>query len=374
MNDLKGFWSYVHADDHADGGRIQRLAKDVAEEYAMQTGDTIELFLDRDDLSWGDNWRQKVDESLSLVAFFIPILTPRFFQSNECRRELRLFVRKAKNLGLEELILPLLYVDVPLLHEELPPDDLTELIQQIQWVDWREHRFEEISSTDNRRGIADLARRLVSANKKIEEISQDTPPRGEATEQSEEDDEPGSLDLLAAAEEAFPMLLETLKTMSTEVSKIGDYMNEATNTIHRADSQGKGATARLVVAKQLAKDLEPVADKMITLGNEFTTQLYSIDQGVSVIIDATSYEIKDNPDLKPGACSFFEAVQGFAENVNEMAESTQEMIAVLESFRKLSRDLRRPMRKLKGGLSTLVEATKISDGWVRQIDDVDLDC
>ena len=33
-----GFWSYTHADDNADGSRIQRLARLVKDEFGIQTG------------------------------------------------------------------------------------------------------------------------------------------------------------------------------------------------------------------------------------------------------------------------------------------------------------------------------------------------
>lgn len=42
MAQLKGFWSYVHADDAADDGRIVRLAKDVAAEFEMLTDEKID--------------------------------------------------------------------------------------------------------------------------------------------------------------------------------------------------------------------------------------------------------------------------------------------------------------------------------------------
>jgi hypothetical protein len=106
--ELKGFWSYVHADDDTDGGRISRLAKDVVAGFDMLTGESIDLFLDRDQISWGEDWRNKIDESLSSIAFFIPVLTPRYLMSSECRRELQFFAQRAKRLGIEELVLPLL--------------------------------------------------------------------------------------------------------------------------------------------------------------------------------------------------------------------------------------------------------------------------
>jgi hypothetical protein len=51
----EGFWSYVHADDVAEGGRIRRLANDLKEQYALISGESIEIFVDRDALAWGDD-------------------------------------------------------------------------------------------------------------------------------------------------------------------------------------------------------------------------------------------------------------------------------------------------------------------------------
>ena len=113
MANSQGFWSYVHADDQAEGERISRLARDVAGKFEMLTGEPLALFLDRDGIKWGEVWRDKIDSSLASVAFFIPVLTPRYFRSPECRRELQFFARQATRLGIKELVLPLLYVDVP---------------------------------------------------------------------------------------------------------------------------------------------------------------------------------------------------------------------------------------------------------------------
>ena len=68
----RGFWSYVHEDDEAERGRISELAKDVVSQYKMRTGETIELFLDKDAIEWGNKWRKEIGDSLESVAFFIP--------------------------------------------------------------------------------------------------------------------------------------------------------------------------------------------------------------------------------------------------------------------------------------------------------------
>ena len=129
-----GFWSYVHKDDEAEGKRISRLARDVVAQYEMITGDTIELFLDKDGgIEWGDEWRGKIEEQLASVAFFIPVMTPRYFKSEECRKELRFFVQRANKFGFKEMLLPLYYIDIPSFDEgAAEEDDLIRRVREIQ--------------------------------------------------------------------------------------------------------------------------------------------------------------------------------------------------------------------------------------------------
>ena len=75
MAQLKGSWSYVHADDAADDSRVIRLAKDVAAELGVLTGEKIDLLVDKDAIWWGEDWRNKLHDSLASIAFFIPVLT-----------------------------------------------------------------------------------------------------------------------------------------------------------------------------------------------------------------------------------------------------------------------------------------------------------
>jgi len=159
--DLLGFWSYVHADDDVDMGRVTHLGKDIVSNYEAIKAEGINLFLDRDDLHWGDIWRDQVDEALSNVAFFIPVITPRYFTRPECRRELQFFVTKADRLGITELILPILYIDVPELHEDEPNDPLMQIVKRIQWTPWLEYRFEDRVSGRYRGAVDQLARELV---------------------------------------------------------------------------------------------------------------------------------------------------------------------------------------------------------------------
>ncbi len=102
MGTTQGFWSYVHEDDTAMHGIIRRLAKHVQDEYAVLTGSVeLDLFLDSARLKWGDRWRSEIREALEGTTFFIPVITPRYFASEECRNELLGFADQAEQLGLK---------------------------------------------------------------------------------------------------------------------------------------------------------------------------------------------------------------------------------------------------------------------------------
>lgn len=368
MTASQGFWSYVHADDRADGKRISRLARDVVDQFQMLTGEAISLFLDKDALAWGEDWRDKIDSSLSSIAFFIPVLTPRFFMSPECRRELQFFARRASDLGIKELILPLLYVDFSAIHDETTEDDLIKLVRTFQWEDWRELRFLDVASEGYRRGVARLATRLVEANKHAEETTTAITAQIEEIPEESKDDSPGVIDSLANSEERLLKLPETLNAITQDINQIGQIMREATDDIQRGDAQGKGFAARLIVARRTAARLGEPTERIWSLSNVFASQLHDVDAGFRIIIERAPSEIKDNPDTKPNFCTFFETVRNMSNASNGAIESFHRMFIASEPLEKMSRDLRPVLRRLKQGLTILIESAGVSKEWVHLIE------
>ena len=145
------FWSYASDDDRLDDGNILTLASLVQEEYALITGESLTVFVDRKAIAWGEKWRERVDSSFAQTTFLIPIITPRYFSRPECRRELLAFAGKTVTLGLEKQLLPILYVDVPSLAPE-NPDEAVALVALAQYVDWRSFRLMEPESREYSKG------------------------------------------------------------------------------------------------------------------------------------------------------------------------------------------------------------------------------
>jgi hypothetical protein len=87
MSDVSAaaFWSYARDDDEYDGGRVTILAAKLRAEYSLITASSLEMFVDRDSIDWGDAWQQRIEEAISGTVFFIPIITPRYFTRDACR-------------------------------------------------------------------------------------------------------------------------------------------------------------------------------------------------------------------------------------------------------------------------------------------------
>jgi hypothetical protein len=366
----KGFWSYVHSDDAADGGRITRLARDIASEFEVQTGEEIELFLDKDQLQWGDNWRSEVDTALASVAFFIPVLTPRYFQSVECRRELQLFARKAIELGVRDLVLPLLYVDVASLHHASTTDELISLVREFQWEDWRELRFAEPASESYRRGVARLTERLVAANREAEA----TPTAIMPAHADGEHEEPGLIDQLAAAESALPDWSETIYAISKEIESVGRIMSEANLEVQRQDQAGKGYGGRLYIAKKTARQLAAPVDRLTTLGNAYATQMHEVNSGIQTLIRVAAEEMPTDPEELRSVCEFFRAIHGMAASSEAGLSQVEEMVRHASNLEALSRDLRPPLRRMREGLTIMLGVREVTREWLRLIDTSGINC
>jgi len=156
------FLSYVRFDDEHEDGQLSVFRARLSAEVRMQTGASFPIFQDRNDIAWGQNWQTRIEETLDTVTLLIPIITPNFFHSPACRDEMKRFLGRERQLGRQDLILPVYYVSTPELDDAArrEADDLAQTLSMRQYADWRELRFEPMTSSVVRRAIAQLAGRL----------------------------------------------------------------------------------------------------------------------------------------------------------------------------------------------------------------------
>jgi hypothetical protein len=155
-----GFLSYAHVDDEYDWGGITEFRKALEGAVRLQTGRRdIRIFQDRDDIIWGQEWRARIDSSLDAVNFLVPVLTPSFFASDQCRRELQRFLNREQRLSRRDLILPVYWISAAQLENPARrgQDKLAQELAARQYTDWRDLRFQPLTDPVPRRALAGLA-------------------------------------------------------------------------------------------------------------------------------------------------------------------------------------------------------------------------
>jgi F-box protein 11 len=171
-----GFLSYVRKDDEHNGGYLSKFRMRLSGEVYAQTGEVFDVFQDTKDIGWGDDWEDRINDGIDDGTFLICIITPCYFRSEACRKELSRFIAREKALGRHDLILPVYYITCPVLEDESKrrEDPLAQMISTRNYVDWRDLRFRPIDSPQAKKRLAEIAtdiRQAIEARTSAGEIN-----------------------------------------------------------------------------------------------------------------------------------------------------------------------------------------------------------
>jgi parallel beta-helix repeat protein len=171
QNTSVGFWSYVHADDDYERGRIIRLRERLQQSVRFHTGVSFEIFLDKKNIGWGQQWEDHIKNSLNDALLLFPIITPSYFMSKPCREEFLAFKERQEKLGRDDLILPVYYLTAEFLEggrENIDADQATlaEYFTSHQYEDFRSLRASEETDPSYSQSIERLGLRVAEALKR----------------------------------------------------------------------------------------------------------------------------------------------------------------------------------------------------------------
>ncbi|OZE31539.1 MULTISPECIES: toll/interleukin-1 receptor domain-containing protein [unclassified Rhodococcus (in: high G+C Gram-positive bacteria)] len=391
--ELDGFWSYVHKDDDAEGGRIAGLCRKVMAEYELRTGTALNLFLDRDSLDWGDKWRQAIDGALNETTFFIAVVTPKFLKSKECRKELNLFANNAKARGIPELLLPIQYVATPGL-ELGAKDEVARAIAQAQYLDFSDLRLLEESGPEYRAMISKIVDRLlkiaksVASKPEIPSIADDGPPdedddQGGVSKDPDDhvgpqpsgqhndpdfdlddDDAPGLLEYIAETETLMPAWQQTLEELSKRMNEITAITDEHSPTMKIAAA--KGAKAQIVAAANYANSLMPAAQAFEDTGNLYANQAVGMNTTILPILAQLSHQSYEKRE-ENSANTFMNSVVEIARNGRRSAVSVEDFQKTVRNVSSMSRAIRKPLKMIIRGSQSFLDGQQLYDDWERRI-------
>jgi hypothetical protein len=166
------FMSYAHHDD--SDHRLATFRERLVLELRSQTGRDIAIFKD-DDIDLGEQWLRRLREGLAASTFLLPIITPSFFTSAYCRKELDVFLEHERAHGHDELVLPILYIDCEEFLAATADEQtaaLAEIVFARQYFDWRDLRLRTPSHAQVVRRRALLAGQIRKAMARAAKVAE----------------------------------------------------------------------------------------------------------------------------------------------------------------------------------------------------------
>lgn len=378
----KCFFSYSHDDAKRDKG-VLSLFSDIRDEFCMITGEKLDTtnFVDRESIHLGDNWRKVISHNLEILPFFIPILTPSYFLSPYCTSELRTFLEKLSSNDSGEgttLILPILYVKVPELYLDQPDNDLVKAIQDIQYQDWTELRFEERNSPLYRRAINHVAREIKDRNEKLErhplvkEVTNTEILPG--VREVEQDENIGVLDMLVEFQVSMEESAELLNETTDAMSGITNLINETGELLNSEPMKQKPLAVKLLALKSLARKLQEPVDIFYSKAELFAQKMSKVNLLLPDFIDFAASLDTTNSDQLKSVCSIKNSMISTNDNLKSLINSSEEAIKSSDSVGALTRELRPIIRKQNNGFNFIKEAAITFNQTAEIINTWDVDC
>lgn len=178
------FLSYTRKDDEFFGGYITAFRKMLENAVHVVTGEmTFQIFQDVEGIIIGENWQKKLAQVINESSFFVPMLTPLFFNSRPCRDEITQFLEHEQTLNRDDLILPVYFLSSAKLEkeDEKAKDPLAMELAKRQMFDWRTRADVPLQEPAARKAMLDLAGGIAERLKALDvkPVAEDQHPSSE---------------------------------------------------------------------------------------------------------------------------------------------------------------------------------------------------
>lgn len=359
------FWSYARFDDNNDSGKIHQLFDDINKEYQAITGENSDSsFIDLD-IQWGDDWKKVISQSISNLPFFIAVITPSYFKSPNCMDELRNFLNIAKKEG-DALLLPIYYIQVDDFPETDPNFVILRKILATNYKDWRSLRLNPRNDHEYRRAVNAIAIELRRRNIALE----DSPLK--TINESENDDSLGLIDQVVDIEEVIDDFVSVQEDINTTMDAITNTLNRGSSEIREANSHNQPMSAKLILMKKAARELEAPVDELFELSKKHALIVESLDRRIIAYFELMSI-IQTEENIEQ-ICKLEESLNDLAESFSSTTSSLQSTMKDTELIARMTRDFRPIIRKQNTALTLIQESNYAFKRWGEQIKTLGLRC
>jgi TIR domain len=363
LTPIRAFLSYARADD-AEFVLVDPLVNKLKALVKVKSGRTLDVFVDRESIGWGENWRERLSASVEAATVFIPLLTATYLDSPACREEFLAFYSKAEVLGVTELLLPVLVFKSPLFGPD-NSDEIVQIAEALQYECIEDALLEGVESAAWLQRTRDLAEGLLSAIARAEEalgervtaiVSTPQPPGDE-----DDPDESGLAELLEVMNDAIDEMVEIAAGLESHISglgdaaaALGDLPDDATTNQYRLWSI------------RLAEALKAPALGLEVDGHKLLSATQRLDQAVVGIKQlADDIEV---PDLQSSLLAGLRKVIDNMGDISEVAVSMDDLLTSMRPAEVLSVPLRKSLKPARRGLTAVRDSIRLIGTWGNLVD------
>ncbi len=356
LEEARIFVSYSHQDqDSNTGGDIRRFAADVVDALEGIHGRTVQLFLDVNDVRWGEDLWSRLDDELQASTFLIPFITPRYLKSEGCRREFTLFSEAAQRNDSEQLLLPLLWIAPPALRSGASGDPIVERLRSIFRVDASAARRADPGSAEYGNKVEEVAERL-------EQVILDRENASEVLSNSNDDRKsdgapgPGFDEYLTKVEELLPQAEANLEVFLHDFTHLGEEFGRSVVGL-QAQSPAQLRALMVHISNDLKRPNEQLTASAAQATKTWDQLLTNLNRGLSL------YSELDADGLPQ---ELVETVRSMARELEDL--DTAELEGIAYQMPKMSSKLVPTSRALLSAVETLRSMEASLRSWLSALE------
>lgn len=346
----KLFIGYTRDDEEATGA-ITTIEQGLRRAYRVVSvpAQELSIFVDTSSLRWGDDWQREIDAALEDSAFYVPVLTPRFFDSPPCRDEAEKFLARVErdHVRRKRLVLPVLLIDVPDLRRG-SPDLLKAKLSTYQHIDLLAH---VVSSPDDP-GLRALLWSMADDLKRRVEAFDAGPDTREST-LVQDDDDLDVAELMVGMSDLEEGSQELIGSLDQVMGAMGDYATEL--------GSATGLRIAPAAAERAKRTMEEPLSQAEELLATLTSTLRMLDQFVGEAPTFLAAGVVDEAQLLDLAAGF--------DQVAPPAGEMEQMRQMLKVVGLTSRAMRRPVGRFSTVIDGLFAMMAQTSRWAEQLRD-----
>jgi hypothetical protein len=323
------------------------------------SGQSADIFFDTQSIQLGERWSERINAGLISSTILFPFVSPLYLTRHACREELIQFIELVGQEQSRRLIIPLLLVDSKLMEDQFPDDELWQKIEEIQYLPIDELRMKDPGCQEWMEKIVKIAVRMIDAIPSQTELA----TASDMKDAAEEEDEGGILDRITRAEVEMPEITPVLTRYAQLVESVGGASREAAPRMISANSFSQ----RLSISIQLANELQPIADEMWQVSQQFRTIMIASSPGLIDIIRLARRQSGSTDENE--VMEFLGIVRQMAQQGLVASSQIEELSGSINGIAGFSRALDQPLAKIQRALLPMVDARATFHAWITEMDD-----